>query len=525
MPSEKKFLSYYMKNQPTADSLQVSDEQFRITLASIGDAVISTDEAGRVCFMNPVAEELTGWRLDEAAGQPLENIFRIVDERTLKSVENPVTRVLRGGHVVGLGNHTLLVARDGTKRQIDDSAAPVREAGGPIRGVVLVFRDVGDRRRAELNTLRLGAIVEHSQDAIVGKDLNGIVRSWNLAAERIFGYTADEMVGQSIRRLLPRDRQHEEEEILARLRRGEVVQSFDSVRVRKDGQPIHVQLTISPIKDREGRIVGASKIARDLTIQREAQQRIEAMQADLAAHAKMLEARVELRTKELEEKVAELEAFSYSLSHDLRAPLRAITSFTQIVLADESAKLGDGSVDRLQRVINAALRMDRLIRDVLAFSRLSQFVIFPESVDVAKLADDLIHERPELQSPRAEIRIERPLLPMRGHLALLTQALGNLLDNAVKFVPRGVMPRVLIRTEPLGDMVRLWVEDNGIGITRDQQRRLFTLFQRLNPTGHYEGMGIGLAIVRKAAERMNGQAGVESEPGKGSRFWLQLPKA
>ena len=514
-----------MKSQPTADSFLLSDEQFRVTLASIGDAVVSTDEGGKVRFMNPVAEKLTGWIFEEAEGQPLETIFKIVDEVRHETVENPVARVLRDGHVVGLGNHTLLVARDGTEHPIDDSAAPVREPGGAIRGVVLVFRDIGERRRIEWDALRAAAIIEHSVDAVIGKDLQGIVTSWNQSAERIFGYTAGEMVGQSIRRLIPPDRQQEEQKILTRLHQGEIVEAFDTIRLRKDGQPIYVQLTISPIKDKEGRIIGASKIARDMTAQREAQQRIEAMQADLAAHARLLEARVAGRTTELEEKVAELEAFSYSLSHDMRAPLRAITSFTQLVLADEGAKLGAPSIDHLRRVTNAALRMDRLIQDVLTFSRLARRVVVAEPVDVAKLIDDLIYERPELQAPRAEIRIERPLDSIKGHQALLTQALGNLLDNAVKFVPRGVTPKVRIRTELLGDMVRLWVEDNGIGITREQQRRLFTLFQRLNPTGHYEGMGIGLAIVRKAAERMNGQAGVEAEPGNGSRFWLQLPKA
>jgi PAS domain S-box-containing protein len=500
-------------------------ERYRVTLASIGDGVISTDDQGRVVYLNRIAEQLTGWTLADAVGLPLSEVFRIIHEFTREPVENSVARVLREGKIVGLGNHTTLIARDGTERQIDDSAAPVREPGDMIRGVVLVFRDVGERRQAELNALRLGAIIEHSADAIVGKDLNGIVTAWNQGAERTFGYTASEMVGESIRKLLPADRQEEEDHILAQLRKGEFVEAFDTIRVHKDGRQLHVQISISPMKDKEGRVVGVSKIARDITRQREAQQRIEALQADLAAHAQKLEAQVQARTVELEEKVAELEAFSYSLSHDMRAPLRAITSFTQVVLTDHGATLDAEAASHLQRVVNAALRMDRLIQDVLAFSRLSRRVVVAEPVNVTKLIDDLINERPELQLPRAEIEIGRPLLPVKGHPALLTQAIGNFLDNGVKFVARGVTPRLKIWTEPLGEEVRLWVEDNGIGISREGQRRLFALFQRINPTGDYEGMGIGLAIVRKAAERMNGQAGVESEPGKGSGFWLQLPKS
>jgi PAS domain S-box-containing protein len=245
----------------------------------------------------------------------------------------------------------------------------------------------------------------------------------------------------------------------------------------------------------------------------------------LARNRQELERLVLERTATLRQTIAELEAFSYSLSHDMRAPIRAIQSFTQIALDEFGQKTGPPATDYLRKVISAAGRLDRLIQDVLAFTRLSRQEIELQPVDVEKLLREIIAERPELQSPRAEVTVIAPILPVRGHEASLTQCLTNLLDNAVKFVPRGVAPRVRVYSEPRDSHVRLWIEDNGIGIDPAVQSRLFEMFQRLHRGDDYVGTGIGLAIVRKAAERMHGSVGVQSELGKGSRFWLELPRA
>jgi signal transduction histidine kinase len=245
----------------------------------------------------------------------------------------------------------------------------------------------------------------------------------------------------------------------------------------------------------------------------------------LADKAKHLDALVEQRTAQLRETIAELEAFSYSLSHDMRAPLRAMQSFSEIVRMDYGEKIGAEGKDLLWRVARAAERMDRLIQDVLAFSRVSREEIALQPIDAEKLIRDVIKERPELQEPQAEIIIEGPLDPVLGHDASLTQCVTNLLDNAVKFVRRGEKPRVRIHSERTEKGVRLWFEDNGIGIDPAGKQRLFRMFQRIHGGEGYQGMGIGLSIVRKAAERMGGQAGVESEPGKGSRVWVELKEA
>lgn len=253
------------ERQRTAEAIRAERERLRITLASIGDAVISTDAEGRVDFLNGVAETLTGWSQAAAKGQLLQDVFRIVNEHTRQIVDNPAIRALKEGAIVGLANHTVLIARDGTERPIDDSAAPIRADSGLTIGAVLVFRDVTERKRAEEAQARLAAIVESSDDAIISKTLDGIIRTWNKGAERLYGYTAAEAVGQSITLILPPDRLDEEKEILDRLRRGERVEHFETIRMAKDGSLLNVSLTVSPIRDAEGHIIGASKVARDVT--------------------------------------------------------------------------------------------------------------------------------------------------------------------------------------------------------------------------------------------------------------------
>lgn len=382
-------------------------ELLRVTLASIGDAVISTNPQGHVTMLNAVAEELTGWTSKEALGMPLETVFQIVNETTRKPVENPAIKALREGVIVGLANHTILIAKNGFERAIDDSAAPIRDANGKVAGSVLIFRDITERRNSErqvedalsyaesivdtvrepmlvltgdlrvrsanrsfyqsfgalpeeiesrplydlgngqwnipklrtlleeilpenkvvhdfevehdfLNigprTMRLNArklyrannhsesillaieditdrkqvqkserllasVVESSNDAIISKTLHGVIQSWNTAAERIFGYTAAQAIGRHVSLLIPEERSDEEEQIVERLRAGERVQHFETVRLRSDGRRLHVSLTISPIKDAAGTVIGASKIARDISDRKHAEEAIRTSEA------------------------------------------------------------------------------------------------------------------------------------------------------------------------------------------------------------------------------------------------------
>ncbi|HVG21980.1 MAG TPA: PAS domain S-box protein [Blastocatellia bacterium] len=264
--------SILLARRRAEEALFKQSEWLRVTLASIGDAVISTDAEGRVTFMNGVAESLTGCLQAEALGRPLPDVFHILNEYTRQPVDNPVERVLRDGKVVGLANHTVLIAQDGTERTIDDRAAPIRDDKGQVVGVVLVFNDITGRKRAEEASAHLAAIVESSDDAIVSKDLQGTITSWNKGAEKLFGYTVAEAVGRPVTMLIPSQYIDEEPRILEKIRRGETIDHYETVRQRKDGSLVDISLTVSPIRDEAGNIIGASKIARDITDRQRAQE-------------------------------------------------------------------------------------------------------------------------------------------------------------------------------------------------------------------------------------------------------------
>ena len=246
-------------------------------------------------------------------------------------------------------------------------------------------------------------------------------------------------------------------------------------------------------------------------------------QAQLAEHAQRLEERVQERTARLQETISELESFSYSISHDMRAPLRAMQSFAQILAEECGDRIGPEGKDYIRRIIGASDRMDRLIQDVLTYSRVTRTEVDLQPVDVEGLLDGIHETYPQFQPPQARIEIRRPIARAVGNEASLTQCLANLIGNAIKFVAPGVTPHVEIWSEVHGDRVRLYVRDNGIGIEPDAHEKIFHIFYQLDRT--YPGTGIGLAVVRKAAERMGGRIGLESTPGRGSTFHLDLPKA
>lgn len=285
---------HWVARNQAAFAIAEGAERLRTTLASIGDGVITTDRLARVTGLNGVAEALTGWTAADALGRPLADVFHIVNEATREPAPNPALRALSEGVIVGLANHTLLVARDGRERPIDDSAAPIRCAAGEVVGCVLVFRDVAERRRLErelnerlTDAQMLATIVESSDEAIISKNLDGVILSWNAAAERLFGLSAEQAVGRPVTIIIPEDRIVEEEMILARLRAGERIDRYETVRRRGDGTLISVQLTISPMYDAQGRVMAASKIARDITARRETEERERRLLAEAAeANAK-----------------------------------------------------------------------------------------------------------------------------------------------------------------------------------------------------------------------------------------------
>jgi len=226
--------------------------------------------------------------------------------------------------------------------------------------------------------------------------------------------------------------------------------------------------------------------------------------------------------EDLQEANRELEAFSYTVSHDLRAPLRALKGYTDILLEDYGPKLEATAKEYLSNLERAVVRMDALTRDLLSYSRIVRQQIELEPVCVDAVCREVTAMNPALQPPNTEMVVPPDLLPVRAHPTLLGQCLANLLDNAAKFVAPGVKPRIHIRTEPRGDRVRIWVEDNGVGIEPAHHQKIFGIFERVGNLKTNQGTGIGLAIVARAAQRMGGICGVESSAGNGSRFWIEL---
>jgi PAS domain S-box-containing protein len=239
-----------------------------------------------------------------------------------------------------------------------------------------------------------------------------------------------------------------------------------------------------------------------------------------------LERRVAERTAQLAEAVREMSSFTYTIAHDLRAPLRSMTGFCQAIIDDYGRAMDPTCLDYARRVSASAQRMDALIRDLLTYGRLIHLEVDPEPVDLDALVRAIVEElAAELTRREAVIKLARPLGKVQGNAGMLSQVILNLVTNAIKFVAPGTPPRVMLRSEHRGARLRLWVEDNGIGIAPEFHARIFGIFERLNREEEFPGTGIGLAIVRKALERMGGQAGVESAAGKGSRFWIELPAA
>jgi PAS domain S-box-containing protein len=627
----------------TEEALRAEKARLYTTLISIRDAVIVTDAESGVTLMNPVAQALTGWT-EQGVGRPLEEVFHIINEQSRQPVESPVSRVMREGTVVGLGNHTVLIARDGTERAIDDSAAPIRGGPGQVVGCVPVFRDLAEQRRAEramaearayaesivdtvrepllilngklrvvsasrsffqtfdvspaetenrliyelgnsqwdipalrkllteilphnttfndfdvehsfptighrvmrLNARRLlregnqtelillaieditvrrrlerenadrlaaarflASIVESSADAIVSKSLSGIIQTWNAAAQRLFGYTAEQAVGQHITFIIPANRADEEEQIISRIRSGQRVDHFDTVRLRCDGQPIHVSLTISPIRDEPGHVVGASKIARDITDRKHAEERIYRLLAEL---------------KDADRRKDE---FLAMLAHELRGPLAPLSNMLEIM------KRAEGDSDLLQQARSTMERqlgqLLRLVDDLIDVSRITRnkIELRRERVELASI----IHQSVEACRPLAEcanhqVSVTLPPDPIYLHAdpVRLAQVFTNILNNACKYTEPG--GKIRLTAERQGSDVVVSIRDTGVGIPPDKLSSVFEMFTQIERTLERSqgGLGIGLTLVKRLVEMHDGTVTAQSEgPGRGSEFVVRLP--
>jgi PAS domain S-box-containing protein len=472
-----------------AAELREREEWYRTTLASIGDAVIATDADGLVTFLNPVAERLLGHDLAGAKGKAISEIFSIFNEVTHQPVENPVKIVMARGHIVGLANHTVVRRADGTFIPIEDSAAPIRDAANRIVGVVLVFRDATKERRAERESRLLASIVGSSEDAILSKDLNGNVTSWNRSAQRMFGYTAEEMVGQPVLKLYPPGRENEMREILDRIRRGEPVEHYRTVRRKKDGTLFEVSLSVSPLFDADGTVAGASKIVRDIT-------------AEVAAQEVLFKT----------EKLAAAARLASTVSHEINNPLEAVGNL--IYLARSTPGLPAPLAEHLTLAEEELGRVAHIARQTLGF--------FRETKAMRPISLSAIVERvlgiyaSRLKNKHLKVETELGWCPpVQGLDGELTQVVSNLISNAVDAVSVGGTIRLTLSCVEHSDgkALRLSVEDDGPGIAPEN---MTSIFEPFFTTKKDVGTGLGLWVSREIVDRHGGSIKVVSPKGNGS---------
>lgn len=391
--------------------------------------------------------------------------------------------------------------------------------------------EVGERKRveAELQLAKeaaegrlqderqlMGAIIESSTDAIIGTALDGTVTSWNPAAERMFGYTAAEIVGRSQDPLVPGERSAEEFTIVDCIHHGESVKQLETVRCCHDGRRIDVSITVSPIRDREGRIVGASKIVHDITEKKLAEATIRELNAGL-------EQKVADRTAELRAANAELDSFAYAVSHDLRAPLRAMGAFSKILLEDHGEKLDADAADCLGHIIAASANMGHLIEGLLVLSRVTRGDLDRAPVDLSQLTQR-IREELQRSDPGREVRWEiEPGLTVWGDVRMLDSLMRNLLGNAWKYSAGAAAPCIRVYSALVDGKPGVYIADNGAGFDMAFAGQLFQPFRRLHRQDEFPGLGIGLATVQRIVHRHGGSIRASAAPGQGAEFFFSFP--
>jgi PAS domain S-box-containing protein len=399
------------------------------------------------------------------------------------------------------------------------------------------IRDITTRKQTE-NALRTSeerfrALFDLGPVAVYSCDAAGAIQEFNRRCVELWGRKPkpgekSERFCGSLKMHLPNGTHMPHEKCpMAKVLSGEIstVRDAEVIIERPDSSRITAIVNIVPLKNEQGDILGAINCFYDITERKQAEHALLAAKNEIARHALELEQVVTERTGQLRETIGELEGFSYSVSHDMRAPLRAMQSFASFLVKEYSSKLDEQGVNYLQQIMRSAVRLDRLIQDVLSYTRILHTPLPMAPLDLDRLVRDIIETYPNEQAIKPEIQIKGKLPVVLGNEALLTQCVSNLLGNGVKFVSPGTTPRMEISAnEAEDDSVRISFKDNGIGIVLENHNRIFRLFERIHPATEFEGTGIGLTIVRKAAERMGARVGFESALGKGSNFWIQIKK-
>lgn len=498
-----------------AEELQASEQRFE-TLAKAAFEGVLVSQNGIITDCNDQVGAIVGYTRAELIGKPV-SAFLVPEQR--EQVLFNVREEREAAYELDL------ICRNGLRRRVEAHGRPLRGSDGhSLR--VSVIRDITQRKEKEDALQRQAALIDLSPDGIFVKKADATISFWSHGAERLYGWTAQEAVGAKAHELLWTQFPIPEEELLEELQR--TGKWSGELRHRtKDGRTLYMESHWMVMREEGGEIGAILESNMDISERKRGEEALRLAKDALAEANARLEARVLERTRSLEETTEELNAFCYTIAHDLRSPLRTQLGFAKVLIEDYGEKLGEKGSEMAERIAEAAERQSLLIQDLLAHARVSRASMPLSKVSSGEAVKHALADiKVDIDEKRAIIdgtQLGNPAVlanPSTLHLVLV-----NLLTNALKFVRPGTQPSVRVRTEPRGDRVRLWVEDNGIGIETGDLGKVFGMFERLHPARDYPGTGMGLAIAKKAVQRMSGELGVESDVGKGSRFWVELPAA
>ncbi len=538
-------------------------EWLQVTMRSIGDAVIATDDEGRISFLNPTAAALTGWTEQEALGRPVRDVFHIIDETTREPGEDVVTRALREETTVGLTGATCLIARDGREIAVEDSTAPIRDRDGRVLGAVLVFQDSTEKRHRQealvalkdslaADLFRMARLHEISTRLAGSDDLSSLLAAIVEASIEITGadmgsiQLLDEKGALKIAAHSGLGRQFLDYfgsvskgvHIVCGLAmvdcRRMIVDDVLENALFRDNPARDVLMAAgvrafqtTPLFSRTGDIVGMfTTHYRTARHPEEADLRLldllARQAADLIERMRVIET-LNKRSAQLEAANKELESFSYSVSHDLRAPLRAIDGYSRMILRKHTDRLDDDARDKFNVIRESTQKMGQLIDDLLAFSRLGRAELSTGTLDIEGLIretwEDLKAANP---GRRLTLKIAE-IPPCRGDRMLMKQVLVNILANSVKFTRGREEALIEAGGNVKGSESLYYIRDNGVGFDMKYHDKLFGVFQRLHTADEFEGTGVGLAIVQRIINRHGGRVWAEGQIDKGACFYFSLP--
>lgn len=483
-----------------------SEEKYKRLTQLMPVAVYSTNQDGLITFYNKKAAELWGREplLNDSSELLYCGSWKIYDAdgNLIPHDQCPMAKALRK-EIPYRGEEICIERPDGTQVYALANIDLLYDMEGRLTGAINVLNDITERKKSEKDTNLLAAIVASSDDAIISKDLNSKIMSWNVGAEKIFGYTEKEMIGQDIRKLIPQSRINEEDIILEKIRKGERLEHFETVRQKKNGDLIQVSITVSPVKNAKGAVIGASKIARDISEQVRTKNQLEEY------------------NNQLKELNRVKDDFLTLASHELKTPVTVIKAYLELLQLE--VKEEDICL-LIEKSVIQANKLSDLISDLLDISRIEEgkLMLDISRFNINELVDECVDSIQHVSGERQFCR-EGDLgnISVEADRKRLEQVIINFLTNAVKYSDAG---KVVVFTETNDEWVTVKVQDFGIGIPQEQLRNVFSRFFRISDSGkNVSGLGIGLYITKEIIERHNGKIWVESETGKGSVFGFSIP--